>query len=56
MSSIYNVIILIAFISVSLFMDFLYTPVTGKELTNAKRFMLLIGISLFFILLIFITP
>lgn len=52
----YNVVILVAFVFVSLFVDFLYTPVTGKELTHGKRFLIFIIVCIVFGLLIFITP
>ncbi len=52
----FNVALLIAFVFISLFMDFLYTPFTGKELTQKKRFMIFVAVSIVFIILIFITP
>ncbi len=52
----YNIAILVAFVFVSLFMDFLYTPLTGKELTQGRKFLIFIIVFLIFLLLIYITP
>ncbi len=52
----YNLFLLIAFITISLFMDFMYTPVTGKELTMKTRFVIFVVIVAVFFLLIYITP
>ncbi len=56
MMNYYNVVILVAFIFVSLFMDFMYTPMTGKELTQGRRFLIFIVVCAVFGLLVFITP
>ncbi len=52
----YNIFLLIVFVSISLFLDFFYTPLTGKELTMKTRFILFVIIVIIFILLVFITP
>jgi len=52
----YNLFLVIVFVFVSLSLDFLYTPMTGKELAMKTRFILFVIIVTIFIFLVYITP